>query len=380
MKNKVLTKGAISLSTLLLLGTGISEVKAATAVVNYKEGATTVWSSPNKTHNIKKYLTNNQKVNVTGKKVVNGATWYKLNNAQWVPAAYLTVSGTVADAADTVTAAVADGTVTVWSSPTGKPTEESLSYKETKDVKSTKKVNGQTWYEIADGWVVSDYVAFNNPDLENNEVKSVQSKSVSAVAESEPTNVQPSTQTQVKEQSVQNSQQQVVQQSQQLESNNSQGTSNEGVDVNTDAYSGYANNNSVTNSTNQNQVSNTNNASGNAQTVISAAMSQIGVPYVWGAASPGVGFDCSGLTQYAFGQAGISLAHYTVAQESAGQRVSISQLQPGDLVFWGAAGATYHVGIYTGNGQYIAAPAPGQNVSVQSISSYFMPSFGVRVF
>ncbi|PIO83105.1 cell surface protein [Loigolactobacillus backii] len=115
------------------------------------------------------------------------------------------------------------------------------------------------------------------------------------------------------------------------------------------------------------------------QKVIAAAQSQIGVPYVWGGHTANVGLDCSGLTSYAFSAAGISLPAYTVSQESAGQKVSISALQPGDLVFWGAAGATYHVALYIGGNQYIAAPQPGENVQVQSISSYFEPSFGVRV-
>ncbi|MGK4059850.1 C40 family peptidase [Loigolactobacillus coryniformis] len=122
----------------------------------------------------------------------------------------------------------------------------------------------------------------------------------------------------------------------------------------------------------------TTSSTGAVQTAINAAKSQIGVPYVWGGATPGVGLDCSGLTQYALAQAGVQVGHNTVAQESAGQEVAVSQLQAGDLVFWGSAGATYHVALYIGNNQYIAAPQPGQSVEVESISSYFMPSFGVR--
>ncbi|KRN28376.1 hypothetical protein IV38_GL001375 [Lactobacillus selangorensis] len=115
------------------------------------------------------------------------------------------------------------------------------------------------------------------------------------------------------------------------------------------------------------------------QEVIALAKAQIGKPYVWGAKGPN-SFDCSGLTQYVFQNAvGKSIGGYTVAQESAGTIVSISNLQAGDLVFWGSRGATYHVGIYIGNNQYIAAPQPGENVKISSISAYFYPSFGVRV-
>ncbi|WP_125980967.1 C40 family peptidase [Loigolactobacillus iwatensis] len=116
-----------------------------------------------------------------------------------------------------------------------------------------------------------------------------------------------------------------------------------------------------------------------AQKVVAAAKSQIGVPYVWGGVTPGQGLDCSGLTAYAYSQAGVQLNHYTVSQESAGQQVALNQMQPGDLVFWGGVGATYHVGIYIGNNQYVAAPQPGQSVEIETISNYFMPSFGVHV-
>lgn len=112
-----------------------------------------------------------------------------------------------------------------------------------------------------------------------------------------------------------------------------------------------------------------------AQAVINVAKQQLGKPYVWGAAGPS-SFDCSGLTSYAFSKgAGVNIGRTTYVQLNAGKRVSVSQLQPGDLVFWG----NYHVGIYLGNNQYIHAPQPGQNVTVASISSYFYPSYGVRV-
>ncbi|MFD0897041.1 C40 family peptidase [Loigolactobacillus binensis] len=116
-----------------------------------------------------------------------------------------------------------------------------------------------------------------------------------------------------------------------------------------------------------------------AQAAISAAESQIGVAYVWGGETAGVGFDCSGLTQWALAKAGVSIGRVTTAQESAGTKVSISQLQAGDLVFWGSAGATYHVALYIGNNQYVNAPEPGETVKIATISSYFEPSFGVHI-
>jgi cell wall-associated NlpC family hydrolase len=119
-------------------------------------------------------------------------------------------------------------------------------------------------------------------------------------------------------------------------------------------------------------------SSDTAQAIVNAAKSQLGVPYAWGGTGNG-GFDCSGLTQYAYNQAGKQIGRTTTAQESAGSRVGINQLQAGDLVFWGNQGSTYHTAVYIGNNQYIAAPQPGQSVEVQSINSYFQPSFGVHV-
>lgn len=112
-----------------------------------------------------------------------------------------------------------------------------------------------------------------------------------------------------------------------------------------------------------------------ANAIISLAKQQLGKPYLWGASGSNA-FDCSGLTSYVYSHAaGKNIGRTTYQQLNAGQRVSVNNLQPGDLVFWG----NYHVGIYIGNGQYIHAPQPGENVKVASISSYFYPSYGVRV-
>lgn len=113
--------------------------------------------------------------------------------------------------------------------------------------------------------------------------------------------------------------------------------------------------------------------------VIAVAEQQIGKPYVWGARGPD-SFDCSGLMQYAFMQAlGYDIGSWTVPQESAGEHISVGEAQPGDLLFWGAKGGTSHVALYIGNGQYIHAPQPGENVTVQSISAW-SPDFAVRMF
>ena len=95
--------------------------------------------------------------------------------------------------------------------------------------------------------------------------------------------------------------------------------------------------------------------------MVSAAQSQVGKPYVWGATGPNA-YDCSGLVQYAYSQAGKNVGRTTYQQA-------------GDILMWG----DYHDAIYVGNNQYVHAPQPGQNVTQATISSYFMPDYAIRV-
>ena len=103
-----------------------------------------------------------------------------------------------------------------------------------------------------------------------------------------------------------------------------------------------------------------------AQIAVDTAMAQRGKPYVWAAAGPD-SFDCSGLTQYAYKAAGVSLPHSSAQQATMGQAVSRGELQPGDLVFFYSP--VSHVGIYIGNGQMVHAPTSGDVVKVASIDA-----------
>ena len=95
---------------------------------------------------------------------------------------------------------------------------------------------------------------------------------------------------------------------------------------------------------------------------VKAAQSQLGVPYVWAGASPGYGFDCSGLTMWAWGMAGVSLAHGATEQYYEIPHVSMADLIPGDLIFYGNSYVLYHVVMYIGGGMVVQAEETGTNV------------------
>ncbi|MDN5861692.1 MAG: C40 family peptidase, partial [Pseudonocardia sp.] len=99
---------------------------------------------------------------------------------------------------------------------------------------------------------------------------------------------------------------------------------------------------------------------------LQAAATQLGKPYVWGAEGPG-GYDCSGLTYWAFKQAGVSLPRSSSAQARIGTPVSFDELRPGDLVFY--YNPVSHVGIYAGDGTFINAPQSGDVVKYQKVST-----------
>lgn len=111
--------------------------------------------------------------------------------------------------------------------------------------------------------------------------------------------------------------------------------------------------------------------------LIAFLKSQIGKPYVYGATGPD-SYDCSGLTQVAFGTVGVTLPRTSQEQSTVGTSVSISALQPGDLIFWGGEGSAYHVGVFIGNGQYLDAANSSTPVGIHQMADY-MPDWAVRV-
>ncbi|MFH9652858.1 NlpC/P60 family protein [Streptomyces anulatus] len=119
-------------------------------------------------------------------------------------------------------------------------------------------------------------------------------------------------------------------------------------------------------------------ASQRGAAAFAAAKSRVGMPYVWGAAGPN-SFDCSGLTSWAFQQAGVSIPRTSQTQANAGTRInSLGALKPGDLIIMRTD--LSHVGFYAGNGQILHAPKPGSQVRYESISRSGMPfMWGVRI-
>jgi cell wall-associated NlpC family hydrolase len=107
-------------------------------------------------------------------------------------------------------------------------------------------------------------------------------------------------------------------------------------------------------------------ASGSAAAVVAYVRAQVGKPYCYGGSGSAC-FDCSGLTMMAWRQAGVSLPHSSAAQYNVGRRVSASELQPGDLIFYYSP--ISHVSVYIGNGQRISATHTGDYVRVQSLGS-----------
>ena len=139
-------------------------------------------------------------------------------------------------------------------------------------------------------------------------------------------------------------------------------------------------------------------ASERIEKVIARGMSQLGVTYAWGGGNKygptlgirdggvadgygdyaKIGFDCSGLTLYAFAAAGITLDHYSGSQYTAGRQVPTSQIKRGDMLFWGAGGSQ-HVAIYLGDGQMLEAPQSGSTVRVSDVRYGGMTPMAVRL-
>ncbi|KOU38115.1 C40 family peptidase [Streptomyces sp. WM6378] len=119
------------------------------------------------------------------------------------------------------------------------------------------------------------------------------------------------------------------------------------------------------------------NATGSAATIVNFALAQVGKAYVSGATGSSA-YDCSGLVQAAYRQIGVDLPRVSQDQSATGTQVSLSNLQPGDILYWGGSGSAYHVAIYVGGGKFVGAQNPSTGVVERSLD-WDQPTGAVRV-
>ncbi|WKZ96444.1 cell wall hydrolase P75 [Lacticaseibacillus paracasei] len=462
------TAGFVGAAGLATLATGANTVSASTGTVNYKSGATTVWNSPS-WHQVKRYVTFSDKVQVLGQKVDrNGATWYKVGDNQWIPGIYLNFDGkTVTVQAPEQTASQAPvsqapasqapasqapasqaaaqpdtqtaniqlyvknigSAVTVWATPAySQATGQYLEGNQTLTAVAQLQANGETWYRLANGGYVPERFASTTPApapqssaatsvaaptapvsdaTASNAAASNAAASDAAVSSAAASSAAASSaaaSSAAASLAVASEAAASVANASSAAASSAADSSAAAVQTTTPEFSAAPATTQVDATQEQQQQaepSNTVNAeetTNNAtptpaptpapapvtpsrqakiQAVISIAEQQIGKPYVWGGKGPN-SFDCSGLMYYAFlNGAGVNIGGWTVPQESSGQQVSLSALQPGDLLFWGGHGSSYHVALYIGGGTMIQAPQPGENVKYTALA-YFMPDFAVR--
>ncbi|ALX89493.1 cell wall hydrolase P75 [Lacticaseibacillus paracasei] len=462
------TAGFVGAAGLATLATGANTVSASTGTVNYKSGATTVWNSPS-WHQVKRYVTFGDKVQVLGQKVDrNGATWYKVGDNQWIPGIYLNFDGKTvtvqapeqtasqapvsqapasqapasqapasqaATQPDTQTANIQlyvkniGSAVTVWATPAySQATGQYLEGNQTLTAVAQLQANGETWYRLANGGYVPERFASTTPApapqssaatsvaaptapvsdaTASNAAASNAAASDAAVSSAAASSAAASSAAA----SSAAASLAVASEAAASVANASSAAASSAADSSAAAVQTTTPESSAAPATTQvdatqeqqqqaepsntvNAEETTNNATptpaptpapapvtpsrqAKIQAVISIAEQQIGKPYVWGGKGPN-SFDCSGLMYYAFlNGAGVNIGGWTVPQESSGQQVSLSALQPGDLLFWGGHGSSYHVALYIGGGTMIQAPQPGENVKYTALA-YFMPDFAVR--
>ncbi|MEV7869540.1 C40 family peptidase [Streptomyces sp. NPDC088124] len=121
----------------------------------------------------------------------------------------------------------------------------------------------------------------------------------------------------------------------------------------------------------------TSQATGSAAAVLAFARAQVGDAYILGSTGPNA-WDCSSLVQASFRQIGVDLPRVSQDQSVAGTQVSLDNLQPGDILYWGSAGSAYHTAIYIGGGEFIGAQNPSKGV-IQASLDYDPPTGAVRV-
>ena len=311
--------------------------------------AVTVWTTPAYTHATGQYLEGSQTLTAVAQQQANGETWYRLANGGYVPARFVSTTPVAvtpqpaapqsneASVASTSTNAANDSAAA--SSAAASQAAASSAAASTAAANAAVASANATASQAAASEAAASQAAASQAAAS----QAAASQASANAAQQAPANQTNVTTTQV---NANQAQQQTV-------------TATPAVNT--------SNQTAAVSASRQAKI----------QAVIAIAEQQVGKPYVWGGKGPN-SFDCSGLMYYAFlNGAGVNIGGWTVPQESSGTQVSLSALQPGDLLFWGGHGATYHVALYIGGGTMIQAPQPGQNVKYTALA-YFMPDFAVR--
>lgn len=311
--------------------------------------AVTVWTTPAYTHATGQYLEGSQTLTAVAQQQANGETWYRLANGGYVPARFVSTTP-----------------VAVTPQPAAPQSNEaSVASTNTNAANDSAAASSAAASQAAASSAAASTAAANAAVASANAIASQAAASEAAASQAAASQAAASQAA---------ASQAAANAAQQAPANQANVTTTQ-VNAN-QAQQQTATATPAVNTSNQTAAVSASRQA-KIQAVIAIAEQQVGKPYVWGGKGPN-SFDCSGLMYYAFlNGAGVNIGGWTVPQESSGTQVSLSALQPGDLLFWGSHGSTYHVALYIGGGTMIQAPQPGENVKYTALA-YFMPDFAVR--
>ena len=311
--------------------------------------AVTVWTTPAYTHATGQYLEGSQTLTAVAQQQANGETWYRLANGGYVPARFVSTTP-----------------VAVTPQPAAPQSNEaSVASTNTNAANDSAAASSAAASQAAASSAAASTAAANAAVASANATASQAAASEAAASQAAASQAAASQAA---------ASQAAANAAQQAPANQANVTTTQ-VNAN-QAQQQTATATPAVNTSNQTAAVSASRQA-KIQAVIAIAEQQVGKPYVWGGKGPN-SFDCSGLMYYAFlNGAGVNIGGWTVPQESSGTQVSLSALQPGDLLFWSSHGSTYHVALYIGGGTMIQAPQPGENVKYTALA-YFMPDFAVR--
>lgn len=392
-----------------------------TLTANYDQGATTVWQGVNFL-NVKGYLATGNQASYVATQQANGHTWYQLANGGWVLDSFVSTGRSAKPAAKTTTPAASTNTTTSAQTTTNNKTSTATQSQTTNQSAATTNQSTTTTNQSTStqNTTASQARPQTNTTTQNTTTQNT-TTTPKATTPAAPKVTTPAAKPAVGTLTVTyTSGSTTVWQNESFSQVKGYLSANQkvsytakkqvnGATVYQLTNGGWVNGQYVTTgshtvNTNQSSQSNTNTStstnhttntavnkpaatptpsrptttSGIGVAIANQAKKYLGVPYVWGGTSP-AGFDCSGLIYYAAQQVGYNIGVRTSqAMSTLGQYVSINNIQPGDLLFWGGVGTAHHVAIYLGNNQFVQAPTVGDHVRITNMN-YYRPDFARRL-